>query len=87
MDGGSGRGAPGNTSEDHKGVTAVVARWDDLVRYLALHLTADLGQQVKQTLPKNEQRPDERRQALVDSLSSKSQLYAELAIPDAGGSL
>jgi hypothetical protein len=31
-------------------------------------LTADLGRQVRQTLPKNEQEPDERGQALVDSL-------------------
>lgn len=69
------------------GVAAVVARWDDLVRYLALSLTADLGRQVRQTLPKNEQKPDERRQALVDSLSSKSELYAELAIPDVAGPL
>jgi hypothetical protein len=77
----------GTLRKGDAGVTTVVARWDDLVRYLALSLTADLGRQVRQTLPKNEQKPDERKQALVESLSSKSQLYAELAIPDVAGPL
>lgn len=66
---------------------AVAARWDDLVRYLALSLTAELGRQVRQVLPVAERQPDARRQALAESLVGTGQLYAELSIPDTAGTL
>jgi hypothetical protein len=77
----------GTLRKSDAGVAAVASRWDDLIRYLALNLTADLGRQVRHNLPKQEQQPAERRQALVESLASKSQLYADLAIPDVAGPL
>jgi hypothetical protein len=66
---------------------AVAARWDDLVRYLALGLTSDLGREVRQVLPATERTPSARKQALTDSLVASGQLYAELNIPDAAGPL
>jgi hypothetical protein len=66
---------------------AVAARWDDLVRYLALGLTSDLGREIRQVLPSTERSPASRRQALTDSLIARGQLYAELHIPDAAGPL
>lgn len=71
-------------SDEH--VAAVAAKWDDLVRFLALELTSDLGRDVKQVLAKAERTPAARQLALRDSLVSGS-LYAELQIPNASGPL
>ncbi|MEX0991587.1 MAG: hypothetical protein WD004_04885 [Actinomycetota bacterium] len=68
-------------------VDAVAARWDDLIRFLALELTKDLGRNVKQLLPKREAQPAARRSALCESLESTGVLYAELSVPDAAGAL
>lgn len=65
-------------------VAAVAARWDDLIRYLGLELTKDLGRDVKQVLPKDERSPATRQAALRSSLSDEGRLYAELQVPDAG---
>jgi len=68
-------------------VAAVAARWDDLVRYLALDLTKDLGRDVKQVLSRAERAPGARRHALIESLANSGQLEAELQVPDAAGPL
>jgi hypothetical protein len=63
-------------------VASIAARWDDLVRYLALSLTSELGRHVRHMLPKQEASPAARKQALMDSLASSGRLYADLLIPD-----
>jgi hypothetical protein len=68
-------------------VIATVARWDDLVRYLALSLTTELGREVKHVLAARERTPNVRRQALTDSLVSSGRLYGDLQIPNVAGSL
>jgi hypothetical protein len=68
-------------------VASVAARWDDLVRYLALSLTSELGSQVRHMLPKHEASPAARKQALIESLAGRGHLYADLLIPDVAGSL
>ncbi len=68
-------------------VIATVARWDDLVRYLALSLTTELGREVKHVLPTSESKPAERRQALTESLVSSGRLYGDLQIPNVAGLL
>lgn len=68
-------------SDDHVG--AVAARWDDLVRFIGLELTKELGQDVKQVLPKNEQTPQARAGVLRESLATSGQLHAQLNIPNA----
>lgn len=65
----------------------VVSRWDDLVRYLALELTKDLGRDVRQALGPKERTPAARQQVLRDSLADTGRLSAELRIPDAAGPL
>lgn len=81
-------GARGGTlRKSDKAPDAVAARWDDLVRYLALTLTSDLGREVRQALPPTQRTPAARRQALVDALVAKGQLSAELHIPDTAGPL
>lgn len=66
---------------------AVATRWDDLIRYVGLTLTAELGHAVRHVLPAAERSPVARRQALVDALVAQGQLQAELSIPDTAGSL
>jgi hypothetical protein len=72
-----------NTSE----VADVAKRWDDLIRYLGLELTKDLGRDVRQVLSKNERSPAARQQVLRDSLVDTGRLHAELQIPDVAGPL
>lgn len=69
------------------GVAAVASRWDDLIRYLGLELTKELGRDVKQVLGKNERTPTARQQALRDSLANSGRLYAELQVPNSAGPL
>ena len=68
-------------------VIATVARWDDLVRYLGLSLTTELGRRVTQTLPSAERTPTSRRQALIDSLITSGRLYADMQVPNVEGPL
>jgi hypothetical protein len=68
-------------------VSQVTARWDDLIRYLGLELTAVLGENVKQILDKAERTPTARQAALRDSLVNSGQLYAALQIPNVAGPL
>jgi len=65
------------------GTAAVAHRWDDLMRYLCLDLTKELGRDVRQSVAANERDPRARQQALQDFLAAHGQLYAELVIPDA----
>jgi hypothetical protein len=66
-------------------VAAVADRWDDLVRYLGLDLTKDLGRDVKQALSKEERTPAARQQALRDLLVANGRLYASLQVPNVPG--
>jgi len=66
---------------------AMAARWDDLVRYISLELMKDLGTNVKQILRPSERSAKTRLSALCDSLVSDGRVHAELAIPDAAGTL
>ena len=68
-------------------VAAVASRWDELIQYLVLHLTRDLGRDVRQLLARQENTASARHQALRDALASRRQLYAELQIPNTAGAL
>ncbi len=72
-------------NDDH--VAIVAARWDDLIRYLGLELTMELGRDVRQVVTKEERDPVARQQALRESLSSTGRLYAQLQVPNVAGSL
>lgn len=68
-------------------VEAIALRWDDLVRYLSLELTKELGHDVRQSLPRAEQDPVVRIRNLKESLAESGRLYAEISVPDSAGSL
>lgn len=77
----------GRLRRNDDAVGDVVARWDDLIRYLGLDLTKDLGQDVRQVLPKEERTPAARQHALRDSLANSGRLEASLQVPNVPGSL
>lgn len=66
-------------------VADVAARWDDLIRYLCLHLTMELGRDVKPSLARAEMTPATRLTNLKESLASRGVLYGGLSIPDVAG--
>lgn len=68
-------------------VAAVASRWDELIQYLVLHLTRDLGLDVRQLLARQENTAASRHQALREALASRGHLYAELQIPNTAGPL
>lgn len=72
-------------TDDH--VAAIAARWDDLIRYLGLELTKELGKDVRQVLSRDERTPVERQQRLRESLATTGRLYAELQVPNSAGPL
>lgn len=65
----------------------VAARWDDLIRFVCLQLTKDLGRDVRQVLGRDERTPTARQTALRDALATTGRLHAELRVPDSAGPL
>lgn len=68
-------------------VIAVAARWDDLLRYIALELTQELGREVRHVLPTKERSPEGRQQALQEALAERGLLYGALSVPSAAGEI
>jgi len=68
-------------------VVDVAARWDDLVRYVCLHLTMDLGRDVKPSITRSEITPAARLSNLTDSLADQGVLYGALTVPDVAGTI
>lgn len=68
-------------------VGAVAGRWDELVRFLCLEFTKDLGRDVRQHLPSGERTPAQRLQSLRAGLGEGGRLRAEISIPDTVGPL
>ena len=68
-------------------VAAIANRWDELVRFLSLDLTKQLGRDVKQLQRRDESTAVARHLALRQSLADNGRLYADLQIPDTAGPL
>jgi hypothetical protein len=68
-------------------VSAVAHRWDELIRFLGLDLTKELGRNVKQLQRQQESTGQARHQALCRALAEEGRLYADLQIPDTAGPL
>ena len=77
----------GSLRSGDSAVIAVAARWDDLMRYVALDLTRELGRDVRQILSPKERTAEGRQQALQLSLAERGVLYGELSIPSAAGTI
>jgi hypothetical protein len=68
-------------------VRAIAQRWDQLLRYAALRLEADIGESVTQQFSGVQKDPTKRLQYLVDRLTSQGQLDGTLRIPNTVGDL
>ncbi|HWO99009.1 MAG TPA: hypothetical protein VNL74_00040 [Methylococcus sp.] len=68
-------------------VAAIANRWDELIRFLCLDLTKELGRDVKQLARRQESTAAGRAQALRQSLADAGRLYADVQIPDTAGPL
>lgn len=73
--------------KNDEAVADVAARWDDLVRYLCLHLTMDLGRDVKPAIARTESTPAVRLANLKESLANRGVLYGGVSIPDVAGDI
>lgn len=65
----------------------IAHRWDQLLRFAALRLEADIGQPVTQQLPGAQREAPKRLQYLVDRLTSDGVLDGVLRIPNTVGDL
>ncbi len=67
-----------------EGVDDLLSRWEELARYLSLHLGKELGADVQQVLSRKERNdPVARRTASVRSLVEDGTLACTLRVPDA----
>lgn len=67
-------------------VHEIASRWDQLVAYLCLSLSQDLGREVKPIRPRK-QTTEQRREGTVKRLAESGTLDATLRVPDAAGDL
>lgn len=68
-------------------VRDVAQRWDQLLRYAALRLEADIGQTVTQQVPAAQRDGSKRLQHLVDTLTTDGVVDGSLRIPNTVGDL
>lgn len=68
-------------------VAAIANRWDELLRFLSLDLTKELGRDVRQLARRQEATAAGRHDALRRSLADSGRLYADIQIPDTAGPL
>lgn len=74
-------------SRKDQGVEDVVARWDQLIRYAALKLGSEIGEDVTQVLSKSHRDPKTRQAHLVEELCGPGTLDGALRIPNTAGDL
>jgi hypothetical protein len=67
-------------------VADVSARWEDLIRYLCLRLTMELGRDVRSVLRSTED-AQSRLTSLKESLATSGVLQGVIAIPDVAGTI
>jgi hypothetical protein len=69
------------------GVDDVVARWDQLLRFAALQLSAEIGEDVDPIVPRGQTDHRQRSAALAASLCDSGRLAGALRIPNTAGDL
>ena len=77
----------GTLSKRTVGIDDVAERWDQLLRFGALRLSADIGEDVSTILPRGQNDARQRTSALVDSLAASGSLSGGLRIPNTAGDL
>jgi hypothetical protein len=74
----------GTLKSSDPAVAEIAKRWEQLVGYLALGLTQDLGRQVEPNWPRKVD-PVQRRAQHVKSIVEQGKLVATIRVPDAAG--
>ncbi len=77
----------GTLSKRTEGVEDVAARWDQLLRFAALKLSAEIGEDVGPVFPRGQNDVKHRISAMIDSLSEAGTLSGGLRIPHTAGNL
>ncbi len=69
------------------GLSDVVERWDQLIRFVALRLGSDIGADVQQVLSKSQIDPKSRVGSHIDSLCANGTLSGVLRVPNTVGDI
>ena len=77
----------GTLSKRTAGIEDVALRWDQLLRFSALRLSADIGEDVSAVLPRGQSDAQHRIAALIESLCASGTLSGALRIPNTAGDL
>lgn len=77
----------GTLTRKSEGVEDICARWDQLINFAALRLTAETGGDVQPIFSKAQSDPRARRNHLIDTLTTKGSLSGTLRIPNAASDL
>ncbi len=77
----------GTLSRRTVGLDDVVARWDQLIRFSALKLSAEIGEDVNPVFPRGQEKLEHRSAAMIESLSDSGTLTGGLRIPHTAGDL
>jgi hypothetical protein len=77
----------GTLSRRTEGIGDVAARWDQLLRFAALQLSAEIGGDVDPVYPRGQIDTKTRRSALMDALVGEGRLTGALRIPNTAGDL
>lgn len=70
-----------------EGLDDICSRWDQLLRYGALMLGANLGRDVTVVVPRSQQDVHARLTYLIDSLASQGLLTGAMRVPDTAGDI
>ena len=72
----------------NNGPSDIAQRWDQLLRFIALTIGADIGEDVQQVLPrKHSKNPKLRHETLVAALCDENRLTGALRIPNTAGDI
>ncbi len=77
----------GTLSKRTEGIGDITARWDQLLRFASLQLSAEIGSDVDPVYPRGQNDAKARSAALIDSLVSEGRLLGALRIPNTAGDL
>ncbi len=77
----------GTLNRKAEGLDDLCARWDQLLQYVALRLSSEIGSDVVPTFPRQQRDPKGRHAALVDSICRSGLLAGSLRIPNTAGDL
>jgi hypothetical protein len=74
-------------SKRSEGIEDVLSRWDQLLRFSAIQLSAEIGEDVDPVFPRGQSEVKQRMAGLLDSICKSGTLSGTLRIPNTAGDL